>query len=372
MHSTVSVWTPRAVGTALLALLLTLGTALPGHAAKPSGETSAVEYTLTLLHNNDGESKLMPDADGNGGLARFATLVDQQRTAAVSGRPEFSGRRGVVLVSSGDNFLAGPEWNASLEKGVPFYDSIGLDHIGYDAMTIGNHEFDFGPDVLADFIAGFSPDVPFISANLDVSANDALAKLATMGQLTGSTVVSQRGRRIGIVGATTPRLPDISSPGDVVVNAVLPAVQAEVDRLTAQGVSIIILSSHLQDIDEELALVPQLRDVDIVIAGGGDENLGEDYPLSVTDAEGEDTFVVTTPGDYHWLGKLVVGFDRDGEPLTAADSSGLLPVTAELEPDPFIQANVVDPVQEYTAELAARVVADSEVPLNGLRGAVAS
>jgi 2',3'-cyclic-nucleotide 2'-phosphodiesterase (5'-nucleotidase family) len=49
---------------------------------------------------------------------------------------------------------AGPEFSASLEKGVPFYDSILASHIGYDVLAIGNHEFDFGPDVLENFIAG--------------------------------------------------------------------------------------------------------------------------------------------------------------------------------------------------------------------------
>lgn len=357
---------------AALALLVTLVVAAPGQAARP-----AVDYTLTLLHNNDGESNILPDdtaagtaEDPSGGIAPFATLVDRLRHEALTGRPTLSGHRGAAVVSSGDNFLAGPEWNASLEKGVPFYDSIALDHIGYDAMTIGNHEFDFGPSVLADFIAGFSPDVPFISANLDVSAVPELAALADAGRLTASTVIRERGERIGIIGATTPQLASISSPGAVVVEAVLSAVQAEVDRLTAMGVEIIVLSSHLQDLNEELVLVPQLRDVDIVIAGGGDENLGEAYPLVETDAEGEDVYVVTTPGSYKWVGRLVVGFDRAGEPVTAADTSALVPVTADIPPDPFVQSEVVDPVAAFVAELDATVVATSEVALNGLRGSM--
>jgi len=65
----------------------------------------------------------------------------------------FFWHEGVLMVSTGDNFLSGAEWNASLEKGIPFYDAVAMELIGYDAITFGNHDFDFGPDVLRDFMA---------------------------------------------------------------------------------------------------------------------------------------------------------------------------------------------------------------------------
>ena len=71
----------------------------------------------------------------------------------------------------------------------------------------------------------------------------------------------------------------------MVVNAVAPAVQEEVDLLTAQGVNKIILISHLQDVGEDLALAGELSGVDVMIAGGGDELLAsEGDPLSPGDA----------------------------------------------------------------------------------------
>jgi hypothetical protein len=94
-------------------------------------------------------------------LARAAQRLEgadlDLKKEAVTGRPWSPGaKRGVMMVSSGDNFLAGPEFNAGVDNGIPFYDTIALDLIGYDAIAIGNHDFDFGPDVLADFISGFS------------------------------------------------------------------------------------------------------------------------------------------------------------------------------------------------------------------------
>ena len=61
------------------------------------------------------------DLEDFGGVAQFVSLVQRLQHEALEG----SGRRGVITVSSGDNFLAGPEFNVSLEKGVPFFDTIG-------------------------------------------------------------------------------------------------------------------------------------------------------------------------------------------------------------------------------------------------------
>jgi 5'-nucleotidase len=386
----------RAVLGAALAAALVVPVGAATSAAAQDGTKPA--FTLTILHNNDGESRLT-GAPGNpdfGGVARFATLVDDLRTEATQGRPPAgqAGRRGVILLSSGDNFLAGPEFQASLEKGVPFYDSIALGEIGYDAFAIGNHEFDFGPDVLADFIEGFGRDVPpFVSANLDVSDEPRLAALAADGTIVASTIVRERGARIGVVGATTPLLPAISSPRNVkVFDDVAGLVQEQVDLLTGRGVDKIILISHLQNVNEDRALVPMLSGVDVAIAGGGDELLANEgdllvpgdaraidpatgqpfsYPVAATDADGAFVPIVTTAGDYKYVGRLVVNFDKSGTVLGVDDLSGPVRVSGvapdAVEADTRIQSLVVDPVNAFIAELAETVIAQSEVALEGRR-----
>jgi 5'-nucleotidase len=355
-------------------------------------------FTLTILHNNDGESKLVnaPGQPDFGGVARFKTLLDKLRHEATTGRPPRggSGHRGVVVLSSGDNFLAGPEFTASLTKGVPYYDSIALAAMDYDAMAIGNHEFDFGPDVLADFIAGFGhTPPPFVSANLDFRDEPRLQALVRKGTIVASTVVKERGEQIGIVGATTPLLPAISSPRNVrVLPEVARIVQDEIDRLTRQGVDKIIFISHLQGLSEDRELLPMLRDVDVAIAGGGDELLAADddllvpgdsisvdpvtgeklrYPLYVPDATGQAIPVVTTAGDYKYIGRLVVNFDKRGRVISVDDSSGPVRVSGvapdAVQPDQKLLRQVVEPVVAYTEGLSANVLAQSEVPLDGAR-----
>jgi 2',3'-cyclic-nucleotide 2'-phosphodiesterase (5'-nucleotidase family) len=327
-----------------------------GSNAPGSGEI----FELTVLHHNDGESALIPTAS-DPGAARFVADLQALQDVGRSSRQE---PRAAITISSGDNYLAGPRLQASFENPGAFYDALVYTTAGFDAMTIGNHEFDFGPGVLADFIEA-AGDLPFISANLDFSSEPRLAALEADGRIAASTVVTKEGRDIGIVGATTTQLGSISSPGRVTISEVLPAVQAEVDDLTAAGIDIILLSSHLQDLAEELELIPNLRDVDAVIGGGGAEDLRDNYPLIAIDADGNEVPVVTTPGDYRDIGKLVLNFDRDGDLVSVGEDSALLAVPLEGPVNQFIVDNVEAPVAAYVAGLGSNVIATTEVPLDG-------
>jgi 5'-nucleotidase len=385
----------RRVAIAAGALLVAGGVIAiaPVAEGSPASESSAskarVAFWLTIAHSNDGESQLIDAGSGledYGGVARFATVVKNIREEALARR-----NGAFVLLNSGDNFLAGPEFNESLEKGGAFYDSIALNRIGYDAMAIGNHEFDFGPDVLAKFMRGFDDDVPFVSANLDVSGEPKLNRLRKQGQIVRSVVVREGAQRIGVVGATTPALPFISSPRNVEVREnVARIVNRQVAKLEARGVNVIVLISHLQSIEEDLALAPMLSGVDVMIAGGGDELLADpddgdllvpgdeeivygSYPLYGEDRDGNEVPIVTTSGAYRYVGRVTVGIDANGDVVRVDDeASGPVRVTSLVNEDgvppaPFIQHRVVEPLEDAVAEAAANVVATSEVDLNGVR-----
>ena len=138
------------------------------------------------------------------------------------------------------------------------------------------------------------------------------------------------GELVGVVGATTPSLATISSPGEGIgiapaddedFAALAAEIQTSVDALTAIGINKIVLLSHFQQIGIEQEVAALLDDVDIVIAGGsntilaneddplraGDESDGA-YPLAV-DSDGETVYVVNTDGNYRYVGRLVVDFD---------------------------------------------------------------
>jgi 5'-nucleotidase len=405
------------------------GSSLPGTSAGADGP-----ITLTLLHNNDGESSLLPisyavpDAQevatplDIGGIAAFAAVTQREIEAARAAG------NAVVDLYAGDAFLAGPVLSCSLPPQpaeTPVYDALAQSLIPYDVHILGNHEFDYGPDFLERFVRTFAAadgvaDQPFLSANLDFSDEPGWADLVQhSGRIDGapadgrvvarSAIVRDEvtGAPFGIVGATTWLLPSISSPRAVQVTADLEttaaAVQAEVDSLLAAGIDRIILASHLQDVDNDRALVAALRGVDIAVAGGGDELLlaqgvdpslqllpGEaqepagDYPTIQQDLDGRPVPIVTTAGNYKYLGRLDVTFDAQGEiesidpglsyprrvipDVQAEGVLDALDVTDAVTPDPDQVAMVLDPVHACLDTFAATPVAGSEVVLNVARG----
>lgn len=388
----------------LVAAVALTGVTTAGTTSAGSKKADRPDFTLTILHNNDGESALLPlvlDLDPSeegvdlaeyGGIARFTRMVDRLRWQAgwaTYDRGE-AYKRGVVLLNSGDNYLAGTSFQASQQPGAPFYDGVAVKRLRYDALAIGNHEFDFGPATLARFIETVGR-TPFVSANLDFSAEPSLAPLAAKKRIVSSTIIRERGERIGVVGLTTPALRTISSPGGVQIDPEIIAIaQAEVDALTARKVDKIILVSHLQNLQEEITLAGSLEDVDIIIGGGGDELLADEgdelipgdeanifgsYPQIAQDASGKQIPIVTTPGNYRYVGQLQVTFDRKGNLLSWDDGDSGLKIVTDRGPnavgvDGFQLRRVQQPVAAFVEGLAQTIIGSSEVDLDCERAEV--
>lgn len=211
---------------------------------------------LTILHTNDFHARVDEYNVGGdacttptnciGGSSRLATLVDDIRGKTPN----------VLLVDAGDQFQGTLYYNLFKSEVVAKM----MNAIGYDAMTVGNHEFDDGPAELAKL--DDSANFPIVSTNLDVSKEVSLT-----GKLVPYTIVARGGHNIGVLGVTTPELPDISSPGpNVVVKDPATSVQATVDTLKGQGINKIVLLSHL-GYDADKALAADVSGVDVIIGG---------------------------------------------------------------------------------------------------------
>ena len=124
------------------------------------GVNPAHAFNLTILHNNDGESQLLPD-EGEAGADTYVTLINQVKSDLDAAGTPF------VTVSSGDNFLASLAYEVSEGD----FDAQVLNAIDYDAIAIGNHDFDFGSQALADFIGQVDAEIPYLSANLDFTGS---------------------------------------------------------------------------------------------------------------------------------------------------------------------------------------------------------
>lgn len=392
-----------------------------------SGTVSVFEIdastTLSLMHNNDGESGLLPTTQNVddtqltvGGAAAFKSVVEREiADATAQGNAS-------VLVYAGDAFLASATIQCSFpitDTSRPLYDAVAQKQIPYDAHILGNHEFDYTPTFLERFIREFGGTQPFLSANLDFSGEPGfddlvdedglILRMPEDGRVIGKSLIVKdeaTGKEFGIIGATTPFLASVSSPRNVtVIEPIVEVVQSEIDRLEDLGINRIIFVSHLQDSTNDRNLIQQLRGVDVAVAGGGDEFLvnpdlpqeqqlipGTDpgdiegtYPLTITDAANRTVYLVTSVDKYRYLGRLDVEFDIMGEVtrviseesyprrvVEANQAASDLGVTDAVTPDPNIVSNVNTPVEACLADLAAETVATTEILLDvsrdGVRG----
>lgn len=288
----------------------------------------AADFKLTILHNNDVHAHMQPEkvkTGTYGGYARIATLVQKYRASDPN----------VLLLSAGDVFQGTLYFNAF--EGLA--DVACMNLLGYDAMAVGNHELDKGPAVLESFAK--SARFPLLAANLDASADRFLKD-----RIKPSTVLTIGGEKIAVVGAITPDLPNISSPGpDVRMKDLKASIQAEVDRLTAEGINKIVLLTHVGlTTDRELART--LKNVDVIVGGHSHTPIGafesadlpkpqEPYPVVVKNADGGNTLVVTA---WRWglvLGRLQVTFDDAGK-VSGWSKDQPVPVGANVAEDPIV------------------------------------
>ena len=201
------------IAVAGLAAASSAGAAPPPHSQANLGKNA--DFRLTLLHNNDGESKLATGSSvpGYGGAARFKTVVDRLRADAAQkprgrAQPPQAEEQGHAARLLGRQLPRRTRAAYGFQTGRPWPDAVVANALGYDAMTIGNHEFDFGQARLAKFIAGVDDDIPFITANLGFDGT-LLEDLADDRRIAPSVIVERKRERIGVIGLTTPDIVDL-------------------------------------------------------------------------------------------------------------------------------------------------------------------
>lgn len=335
----------------LVACLAFVPAVVVGAAGEGAGQSP---QTLTILHTNDTHAHLEY-------IARRATLIGQIREQEPN----------VLLVDAGDVFSGTLYFTQYLGRA----DLEFMNLLGYDAMTLGNHEFDKGPAGLAPFVAGAR--FPVVSANVDVAGDPDLGKLARTeigteaGWVYPAVIREVAGEKVGIIGLTTPEASEISSPGPHISFSDPVAVARQlVDRLTAMGVDRIVVLSHL-GWPRDLELAAAVEGIDVIV-GGHTHTVPEEYPTVVT-ADGTPTLVVQAGAEGKYLGRLDVTFDEEGVPtawqggLTAVDRNENNQFVVPEEPQ------VAARLAEYNAalaELRSRVVGRTAVALDGERARV--
>jgi 5'-nucleotidase/UDP-sugar diphosphatase len=210
---------------------LTLFAAMSASAIAMSTGASLADYSLNILHINDWHSRI----ESNNKFESTCSEEDEGKGACFGGAPRLltaiADRRkalegqNVLLLNAGDNFQGSLFY--STYKGSVETDF--LNQMKFDAMALGNHEFDDGEDVLVPFLE--KAQFPILGVNIKPN-NQSKAN----GKIKPSVVLDVGGQKIGIVGAVTTDTPEIASPGpniqfeDDVAN-----ITAEVKKLEGEG-----------------------------------------------------------------------------------------------------------------------------------------
>ncbi|MDF1853944.1 bifunctional metallophosphatase/5'-nucleotidase [Pseudooceanicola sp.] len=317
------------------------------------------DYSLTILHTNDFHARFEPiskydsgcssedNTEGKcfGGSARLVTAIADARKRSNNS----------ILVDGGDQF-----------QGTLFYTYYKgklaaemMNKMGYDAMTVGNHEFDDGPEVLRGFMDAVK--FPVLMSNADVSGEPLLADT-----LAKSAVIERGGEKLGLIGLTPQDTDELASPGpNVIFTDPSDAVQHEVDKLTAMGVNKIIVLSHSgYRVDQVVAA--NTKGVDVIVGGHTNTFLSNTsdraegpYPTMVGA-----TAIVSAYAYGKFLGELNVTFDDAGN-VTAATGEPII-MDAAVGEDETTKSRIAEAAVPLD-EIRNKVVAESSAFIDGER-----
>ncbi|XP_034235169.1 snake venom 5'-nucleotidase-like isoform X2 [Thrips palmi] len=344
----------------VLALLLCAAGCLQGCLALPAKvvQAPAEGLELTLLHVNDVHARYEQtnklsgtcsdsDAKANncyGGQARMATVIKQARKDDAN----------VLVLNAGDTYQGTVYF--SIFKADISAKFVNL--LQFDAVTLGNHEFDDHVKGLVPFVEQVT--VPLVVANLDYSQEPTLAALETSGKLKKSVVLERGGYKIGIIGYLTPETKFLASPDNVQFVDEVEAITKEAAELKKQGVNIIIGLGHSgYQRDQEIA--KQVPDIDVVVGGhshsflytgtppDNDVPVGL-YPTWITQDSGRRVPVVQAYAFTKYMGKLKLKFDAEGELQDLQGGPILLNKDVEEDPDTLTE------VLKWKAELNDKVL----------------
>src|SRR5438093_3402121 len=199
---------------------------------------------IVIMHTNDIHGQLLPK-NGVGGMAQIATII--------------RGANPDLVLDAGDLFTG--TFLSDEFKGLPTIQA--MNRIGYTSGTIGNHEFDYGQDVLRMRLR--DARFPVLSANLRTP----------ISEIRKYTVVTAKGIRFGIIGLTTEDTRVTTHPKNlkgVTMQDVVKTVQEVLPELRGKS-DFIIVTAHLED-NEEKRVANAFPEIRLIIGGHNHSTLG--------------------------------------------------------------------------------------------------
>jgi len=209
------------------------------------GRLPAEVRSLTILHTNDLHARLSPLDNHNGGFAYLATVIRRERT----------GCNDCILLNAGDLVQGTPV--STIFHGLPVYEIANL--LGFDASTLGNHEFDYGWMQTRKFVS--MAKYPMVSSNVV----DASGRLMTPKPW---VILNVNGLRVGVIGAMTNTLNTLTTPQTLGEWHTLPLVETA-RRYASElrgSTDLVVLLGHITG-EEEMAVLDSAPEIPVIVTG---------------------------------------------------------------------------------------------------------
>lgn len=325
-------------------LLIIAGLILSGcthHGEHPHHPKGKKGLELVVMHTNDTHSHVAGiDKYGNaafsveksvGGLGRLASAIKSFKNE----------KDNVIVLDAGDQFQGTLFYSVNKWPMLAEINS----HMPWEAMTLGNHEFDEGCLELTKFLE--RNPIPVLAANLVPEKGCPMLK----AKYTSHIIKNIRGEKVAIIGIANDEVLILSSACKrTKFMPIVETLRREISTLEAEGVKHIIALTHIGlPADRELA--QKVDGVDIIVGGHTHSFLGEGqdsegpYPIVEKSPSGQPVLVVTAKRAAQYLGQLTVTFDENGIPVCWKGAA------IELKNDTPADSKVSTIIDHYTKAL---------------------
>ncbi|KAA3513042.1 5'-nucleotidase C-terminal domain-containing protein [Agrobacterium rosae] len=332
-----------------------------------SAGAALADYQLNILHINDLHSRIeainksdstcsTAEADKKecfGGIARVKSAIDARRT-------ELGANANILVLDAGDQFQGSLFYTQYKSGPVAEF----MNGIGFDAMAIGNHEFDDGPAELLKLINAVK--FPIISGNTKIADGSELKD-----KFKGYIIKEMGGQKVAVVSVLATDTNETSSPGDkVTFEDEIEYLKGAVKEIQDQGVNKIVVLSHVGYVkDQEIAR--SVDGIDVIVGGHShtllsstDPKAAGPYPTLVKDPSGVEVPIVTAYAYSKYLGDLTVTFDDNGVVKSTSGAPKLL--DASVTPDEAFTKRVTELAAPLEA-VKAKEIGTSEAAIDGSR-----
>ena len=290
------------------------------------------QQTITILHLNDTHSTLAPlgprDESLNGqqgGIARATSVIASERATD----PD------LLLLHAGDISVGDLFFNFGFQ--VP--ELTWMNIMSFDAMAIGNHEFDLTPAVLLGSLQNVFP-VPsdafsLLGANINASALPELDNY-----ITDYTIKTIDTLKVGIFGLLTPETNILSQPAPVIIEDDITEIMniagtnAYILR-NIEGCDVVLLLSHL-GVEFDMAIASMVPGIDLIIGGHDHYNYSE--PIAVPNPNSGFTWIAQAGSNYKYIGKLKIDVALDG--TVSLNDYSLIHLDENIPEEPTVKAMV--------------------------------